>query len=254
MVVGADGAATFGNVSQTTIQQPIRKLSIVDGHIIVGTSGPIAIGQAYTAEITKLSKGNFKKSPDKILTDINQAVWPHIEREWKCAEVVSKLLGPQVAAQSALSGAVVAMSVYGQGSLFQFNHQCSPEEATLDLPFIAIGSGQALADPFLAFLRRIFWPKILPNLAEGILATLWALEHAILTNAGGVSKPVQIIKLSKAKDNSWNALELSDEELGEHRQNMNDAERALANYRKGQQASDESTSIPQPPVPKPTEH
>jgi hypothetical protein len=251
VVVGSDGAATFCNISQTRIQQPVRKLSIIDGNIIVGASGPIGIGQAYAFEIGRLSKaGNFKKNPEKILSDIRAAVWPYVEKEWKGAEVAGKVIGPQVA-QSAFSYAVVAMSFSDRGSLFQFNHQCSPEEAAKDLPFIAIGSGQHLADPFLAFLRRIFWPKTLPILPEGILATMWSLEHAILTNAGGVSRPIQIITLSKGKDGKgWAVTELSEEDLGEHRQNMLDAEQALANCRKGQQAASEDAVAP-PPMPPP---
>jgi ATP-dependent protease HslVU (ClpYQ) peptidase subunit len=251
VVVGADGAATFGNISQTTIQQPVRKLTVIEESIIVGASGPVAIAQVYVSEIRRLAKsGHFTKYPAGVFSGIRDAVWPQVEKEWKAAGVVSKAMGPQ-AMQSALSQAVVAMGILGQGSLVQFNHQCSPEEATSDLPFIAIGSGQALADPFLSFLRRIFWAKKLPGLSEGILATVWGLEHAIRINPGGVSGPVQIITLSRAKNSKgWVATELSDEELGEHRQNMIDAETALASYRKGQQAGGEEAVAP-PPTPPP---
>jgi ATP-dependent protease HslVU (ClpYQ) peptidase subunit len=251
VVVGADGAATFGNLSQTTIQQPVRKLTVVDGQMIVGTAGPVAIAQVYATEVARLSKsGRFTKNPERILTDVRDAVWPYVEKEWNAAGVVSRAMGPH-AMQAAASHSVLAAGVAGQASLFQFNHQCSPEEATRDLPFISIGSGQPLADPFLAFLRRIFWTDALPVLAEGILATLWGLEHAILTNAGGVARPVQVTTLARGKDGkAWVATELTPEELTEHYQNIKEAEQALAGYKHAQKAAGViETEVPSPPPP-----
>ena len=236
IVVGSDGAATLGTVAENTIQQPIKKLLGIDNEIIVGVSGPVAFSQVYTREIRKLSQAQFlKKAPEKSLTAIRDAVWPHLEKEWNAAATCSKTLG-QAAIQAVFSGAVIAMPILDVPSLFQFNHQCTFEEATRDLPFVAIGGGQKLADPFLAFLRRIFWPDGLPLLSDGILAALWTLEQAVLTNTGGVSRPIQILTLSKNKatEYKWTVRELANEDLAEHYQNIADAERALANYRKGQ--------------------
>jgi hypothetical protein len=115
----------------------------------------------------------------------------------------------------------------GTLSLCQFDQQGTPEQATENLPFVAIGSGQPLADPFLSFLRRIFWPTRLPTLAEGVLATLWCLRQAIDTNAGGVADPIQIFAL----DSSGKVKELEEIELGEHYQAIEGAERALAGFR-----------------------
>lgn len=238
VVVGADGAATLGTIAENTVQQPVRKLFGVDGELIVGVAGQVAFSQLYKSEIQKLSKAQFLKKPDKALTSIRDAVWPQLEKEWKAATATSGILG-QAALRSVMSQAVVAMPILDEPSLFQFSHQCTFEEATTDLPFIAIGSGQKLADPFLAFLRRIFWPGKLPLLSDGILATLWTLEQAIRTNTGGVSDPIQIMTLSKV-NSKWTAVELTTEDLGEHRQNISDAERALANYK-----TEQTTAAPE---------
>ncbi|HUK16219.1 MAG TPA: hypothetical protein VLW65_07375, partial [Bryobacteraceae bacterium] len=102
--------------------------------------------------------------------------------------------------------------------------------ATESLPFVAVGSGQSIADPFLAFLRRIFWPAQLPALADGILATYWTLQHAILSTPGGVADPMQIMVLEKV-NNDWRARELGVAELTEHQRAVSAAEGALRNFR-----------------------
>ena len=58
----------------------------------------------------------------------------------------------------AATASLIAVPVGGLNGipeLIQCNHVGMTEAATTDLPFVAIGSGQELADPFLAFLRRI---------------------------------------------------------------------------------------------------
>jgi hypothetical protein len=113
--------------------------------------------------------------------------------------------------------------------LVQFNHQCDPEEATAGLPFVSIGSGQPTADPFLAFIRGIFWPERLPPLNDGIFATIWTLRHTIKTRPGGVGGRVQIVTLSKDGGNRWTARELSRAEFGEPQQMIQTMEEGMRN-------------------------
>jgi 20S proteasome alpha/beta subunit len=244
VVLGADGSATLGNIAENTVQQPVQKLFGINNELIVGVSGPAGFSQIYQSELTKLSNSQFLKKPDKALVAIQDAVWVRLEKEWKAATTTVPVLGQNAAMRSVLSNAVIAMPIHDEPSLFQFNHHCSPEEATSSLPFVAIGSGQKLADPFLAFLRRIFWPTGPPHLSDGILAVLWTLEQAILTNTGGVSNPIQIVTLAKISG-KWEVAELGDAELAEHKQNISDAEQALANYKRGQ-TTDLPVDVPTP--------
>ena len=95
---------------------------------------------------------------------------------------------------------------------------------TDELPFVAVGSGQLIADPFMAFLRRVFWKDSRPNLAGGVFAAVWTLFHTIETNPGGVAEPVQIVVLEK-RNGVFVARELPDGELKEpkeHTQHMED--------------------------------
>ena len=114
-----------------------------------------------------------------------------IEPLFKTAQVTAPVIGQGAAGTSVISATVVAMIVKHRPVLFQFDFQAAGEQATADIPFIAVGSGQPLADPFLAFIRRVFWKDHLPNLNEGIFAALWALSQAIEVNPGGVSNPIQ---------------------------------------------------------------
>ncbi|MDX6696203.1 MAG: proteasome beta subunit [Blastocatellia bacterium] len=252
IVLGADGAATFGTMGQRTIRQSVTKLHIISHRVIVGVSGPIGLSQRITGRIENLYQENKFSglNPVQAMTLIRETIWPDLFGELQAASIAKNVIGP-VAMDSAIASSIVALPLARRPALFQFDQQGAPEEATDDLPFIAIGSGQPTADPFLAFVRKIFWPKVLPSLEMGIFSTLWTLEHAIDTNPGGVADPKQIIVLEKSgKD--YQARQLADEDLQEHYEAINAAETALRDFRKGLSADvAEATEVqvPQPDIP-----
>ena len=217
VVLGADGAATLGSVSSSTIRQPVKKLNIVGSSVAVGVSGYVGLGQRIIAEIDDLwqKKELRNKNSSEAMSLLRKRLWEQIGIELQVAGVAQQALG-QAALGSAIAHTVVAIPCLGKVCLIQFDPQGAPEEATEDLPFIAIGSGQAIADPFLAFLRRIFWSDRLPTLSEGVFATLWTLQHAIQTSPGGVSEPIQIVVVRRGKKSEIEARELEREELEEH--------------------------------------
>ncbi len=136
--------------------------------------------------------------------------------------------------------------------MIQFDTSACPEAATKDLPFLAIGSGQAIADPFLAFIRRIFWPDHEPNLAEGQFAIWWTLNHAIKCSAGGVSDPKQIIVIEKNQKGTFVARELADSDMQEHAEAIDAAEAHMRKFEpnKKSAAPTEIPKMPEPPASK----
>ncbi len=245
IVMGADGAATFGSLGQQTIRQETKKLDIIENRVIVGTSGPIGLGQRIKSEIQALwtdGRQNLgAQKPAEAMRIVREALWQkHLNLEMQVAQVTAGVIGQQLALQSALSQTVVCLPLNGVSRLIQFDHQGAPEEAMDTLPFVAIGSGQSIADPFLAFLRRLFWCDCLPTLNDGIFSTLWTLEHAIKTNPGGVSDPKQIIVLEKAQNYSprnptnqmWKPRELQEEEFLEHMEAIKAHEEHLIDFHK----------------------
>ena len=212
IVVGADGAATLGAMGQQTVRQATKKLDIIGKSVIVGVSGPVGLGQRIRGEVETLwdAKKLSNKKPYEAMNELRQVMVRHVMSELEVAQLAMKVIG-HVGAQDAICATVVAVTVGGVPCLFQFSQNCSPEQATDNLPFVAVGSGQAIADPFLAFLRRIFWKDKAPSLQEGCFAALWTLDHAIQINAGGISEPKQLMVLENTEKN-WEALEVPEQE------------------------------------------
>ncbi len=231
IVMGSDGAATLGTMGQRTIVQPIKKLEIISKSIILGVSGPIGIGQIFNGVIKNLwdkNKFHDKKESYEAMEFLRDSLWEHVSPEFQNASIAKKAIG-NIALTSAICSTLIAIPISKKIRLFQFNQQCSPEEATENLPFVSIGSGQQIADPFLAFLRWIFWRNELPSLEDGILTVLWTLQHAIRTNPGGVSDPKQIITIKK-ENNKYKIYEFQEKELQEHSEEIYDIEKYLSDY------------------------
>jgi len=225
VVLGADGATTYATMGRPTIRQEVKtKLKIIGGCLVLGVSGPVGLGQRFAGEVESLNihRTTYRKE-HLAMSTLRSVFWRQMEPEYKMAEVAKELLGP-VAQQSVLSASLLALPINGVPTLVGCDQQASFEVVK---SFTTIGSGQANADPFLAFVRRIFWNNRLPSLVDGIFSTLWTLEQAISTAPGGVAHPIQMITLDK----DCNAHEVSDEDLEEHRQAIALAEDALAGFR-----------------------
>lgn len=216
VVLGAEGHATMGALGRDTIRQSAKKLTILADELVVGVSGPAGTSQLYAGAIADLwSNGVVRKAkPHDAMVLLQEALWPHCERQLRNAKVSRDTLG-QVALESCIANTIVAMPLQNEVRLLHLNEQCLPEESTADLPFVSIGEGEPIADPFLAFLRSVFWADRLPSLSQGVFSVYWTLKHAIDVNPGGLSKPIQIVSLTGAKG-EFRAHELQETELVEH--------------------------------------
>lgn len=249
IVMGADGAATLvASQDRLTIRQSVKKkLCICQDQVIIGVSGDLGLGQRYTHELEELwrSKGLANLSPVACGVKIREAFWKHLEMEFRAAELLARSTGRPYGL-SVGAQALVALGKSGEAVLLQFDGKGSPEVITEDLPFATIGSGQPIADPFLAFLRDAFWKNAPISVPDAIFAVLWTMRHAIDVNPGGLSDPIQIVVLEPDKKNrGYKARELSDKELEEHEQHIDGAKDALRNYKEKFRTG----SAEPPPVP-----
>src|SRR3989442_535746 len=248
--MAADGAATLGSLGTPTAQQKtVKKLHLLQGKIIVGTSGHIGLGQRLEAVIDDGYRENkFQGRVETAMGTMRHLLWKVVGPEFEIAAVAAKVVGSPVASMSAIEAMMVALPLNRQPELIQFDQQCTPERASDDLPFIAIGSGQPIADPYLALLRRVLWPASgCPTIQDGIFSAVWTLRHAIETNTGGVADPIQVAILDKS-DKEWGARELTSGDLTEHEAAVRDAERVVRAWR-----SEFTTKPSAAPPPKPPE-
>lgn len=216
-VVAADGAATLGVMGTQTARQPVRKLQVIGGRMILGVSGPVGLGQLLSDRLNDLHgakqfSGAKCPSIEGAMRILREKFWEDVGPAIEQAKVAAGLIG-NAAALSAIATCVVALKINHRHGLIQLDQQCAPEVSTDSLPFVAIGSGQPMADPFLAFLRSVFWRDRLPTLAEGTLAAVWTVQHGIDTMPGGVADPMQVMQLTA----EGTVVELSEGELLEHR-------------------------------------
>ncbi len=250
IVVGADGAASLGVMGMMTARQPVKKLSLFTHPLpmVVGVSGSVGMSQRISTVFSKLNisgKGGASLKPTEAMVVIRQQLWTEcIQPELRIA-TDAKALYNHVAMAPVQCACVAALPVSRELCLIQFDQQGAPELATKDLPFVAIGSGQPCADTFLAFLRHIFWSDHQPNLAEGIFAACWTLEHAIRTSPGGVAEPKQLAVL-EMKSGVTTCRELDKDELVQHEEAVTNAENFLKEFQR--KRTDPAPAIPQPPT------
>lgn len=229
VVLGSDGAATLGNLSETTTRQPTRKLLSISDRVILGVSGPVGLSQLFEDRIKTLGNelaGTKTKTVADAMRKLSTAFQKDVTPAFRSAESAAPVIGQARASIQAISSSVVALVIQRQPTLIQLDQQCSAEAASRDLPFVAIGSAQRTADPFLALIRRVFWKDQLPSVADGAFAVTWTFHQAIETSPGGVAEPMQLMVLDKD-----GTRELSVAELDGHRQMVDGVEEYLGQYR-----------------------
>jgi hypothetical protein len=218
VVIGADSSATSAAGQIRTIEQPVKKLFIVGDDCLFAGTGQIGLGQRFHVQLESVVT-----APGRNRMTIHDIV--------KTITVKSRKDFGETGVQGNCFGALVALPSQDKHELCEFAATDLQPELKHDekLWFVSMGSGQLVTDPFLAFMRRVYWEKSRPDVTEGVLLTYWALRHAIDVNTGGVNSPMQIGVLAK-NDGRWKARLLAEDELDEHEGFCNDVERHMASY------------------------
>ncbi len=248
VVLASDSAATFSSGVQPTIgQQEMRKLRRVNDHILYTSTGAVGISQLIADKLKSLWEAKTfsgSTSPETVMDRIGKEIIALVGPYLQTANLQRTLVGD---ASSSLCKSLVAMPVNQKPCLFNFDYNGAPERSTADLPFIALGSGQPIADPFLAFLRRLLWSSREPTLAEGRLAAVWTIEHVRRTNPGGVGGGVQLAILAFSTGKMPTVSEVSEESIQEHLQRVTSAEQSLVSELRGTSVVLAGAELPDPP-------
>lgn len=250
VVIASDSAATYGtgNAVQTIGQQTVTKVWCLENSLLYASTGSIGTAQLICGAISNLWKSR-QLTGEKVPTQVDamaivaRAIVATVESFHRSAATVASLIGPQAAGQSALCQSLVALPLKKKACLFQFDNSGAPEQATDDLPFISLGLGQPIADPFLAFLKRILWKDSKPTVAEGRFAAAWTVQHVIETIPGGVGPPIQLATLIANKEP---IIEFIDP--AEHLQQIDIAESALRDQIRSF-GTPPTAATPTPPTP-----
>lgn len=222
VVVGADSIATFGSEIE---QEVSYKIEIYEEDIAIATSGDVGVSQLLKQQLGP------RWHEIKLCTDvldvknlISSEMWKQIEPAVNRAKF----------AQAGFGGCetIVALPVNGVPKLLHFGTLSDPFEINADTPFISIGSGRRQADPFLAFIKRLFWHDSTPaSVLDGIFGIVWTLQHVSRVNAGlGIGGRHRIAVLQRPNA-SWIAEMLSEPHLMEYVQAIDETEGALRDYR-----------------------
>lgn len=233
VVIGTDSSATFGaGGGIRTIEQPTEKISIVAGRVVVAGTGAVGLAQRFARVIEVAHEGRLFRGH-------------HVEVGKELSRRGIDDFG-STQAPKAKYAALVAFPIDHQPHLCEFDlADFQPEFKDARMWYVSLGSGQLITDPFLAFIRDVFWTTGPPSVQDGIFAVTWALDLAISCNPGGVNGPVRIAVLERV-DGRAAARMLEDDELQEHRQNIVAAKERLRSLPAEQAPAADTPNVPMP--------
>lgn len=223
VVLGTDSSTTFTQGQFRTIEQPSDKIHIVGDRIIVAGTGQVGLGQRFT--------------------DIVQGSWEKKEFKGSGLDVARLLCAKTVrdfgstSADKGNYGALMAYPTDGKHHLCEFaTTDFQPELKTSNIWYCSMGSTQPITDTFLAFIREIFWTDGPPTVADAIFSVIWTLDLAVDINPGGVNAPVRIAVL-RSRKGQYSAQLMTQEELAETRQGVDDMKKRMREIRMDYTAS-----------------
>mgnify|MGYP003393505670 CR=1 FL=1 len=238
VVIGADSKATTEHGRAGLTGLPMDKICIIADKVIVAGTGAVGLGQRFE-EIVEHHVGarTFKDNPP---VECGRILCEQAVKNFRATGVGSPQNGYGY-------GALVAAASGGSAQLIEFaSSDFQPELKRGKLFFVSMGSGQLLAEPFVAFISRVLWKDTTPDIATAKLGVLWSLQHCIKYAPGGVGDPIAIAVLQK-EGTEWRAKTLTDEELEEQSQHIETIESRIRGESVGAIADVATATPPDPP-------
>ena len=242
LVVGADSIATSSAGMHPLIQvRSDDKIKIIGGRVIIAGTGAVGLGQRFHAVVQKAWDEEIfsRKSCNDCCRHLATAA-------------VTDFRGtgtPQHSQNGYGFAAMLGVPIGNSPELVEFGlPDFQPERKTGNMHFVSMGSGQVLADPFLAFVSRVLWQGKQPDVKTATFGVYWALDHAIKFAPGGIGAPIRIAVLRRVS-NEWSARLLEEAELEEQAQHISEIESRISGYPAQIIAQGEVSPPPQPPPP-----
>ncbi len=152
IVIGGDTIVTYGSPdTYSAIEQEIAsKITFEDSEynkVIFAYSGPVGMSQLVKERLKRHWNAIKALQVGPARHQISKQLWSEIEPALRRAHDMAQIVGDQ-ALDSIWCDFIVALPLNDQSELLSFDAQAQSNMITFDLPFVAIGSGQAIALPF----------------------------------------------------------------------------------------------------------
>lgn len=196
VVIGADSIATSSMGPAPLIHlEADPKIQIFDDAVIMATTGPIGYAQRLSHHLAAAVNGGvFKNFTSREATsNVSQRMITDLQ--------ASK--APTWPQEGLRFGGLMAAAVKDGPFLAEFGTTDFQAELKIGKIFFGtMGSGQILADPFLAFVCRVLWENKMPTVDHGKFGVYWVLAHTIKLAPGKVGLPIQLATLRQV-DGKW---------------------------------------------------
>lgn len=234
-VIASDSLITTTLDDDIVGEHTIKKTCALPGCRIMGWAGPLDLGLRFQAVATNHTCGTPETPLDHAIS-ISRAAIGNFQ-----------LTGLKFPTELTT---VVAFEHGDEGQCCVFGNEMQPLLLNQDFFCIALGSGKIAADPFLRFLIDTFCRGKRPTVRDGRFLATWAVSYTIASSPG-VGDPIRIATLER-QDGTFVAKELTDNEIQEHKQAIEEASKSLRAWHDGLQAPfTERKTPPDLPIPPP---
>jgi|CXWL01.1.fsa_nt_gi 20S proteasome alpha/beta subunit len=235
-VVAADSLVTTTVNGEVSAEHTCRKVNTCSVSRIMGWAGKLDLGFRFHSIMQNHDPTGVVNAIDHGISISKMAIWHY----------------QQTALPFPLDlNTAVAFVHHGVPQCCVFDNHMQPLLLNSDLCFAALGTGKVAADPFLRFLIDTFCRGKQPTVSDARFLATWAVSYTI-DSQPHVGGPIQMVTIER-EGGTFKARELTEDEIGEHRQAVEEAAKSLRGWRDSLKSPkippDAKPSIPAPPVP-----
>jgi hypothetical protein len=205
VVIGADSVATSATGANALMSiESNDKIRIFPDGVIMAATGAVGFSQRLTHHIEQAISGHVFRnlSAHDCTVNISKRLLTDFQNS----------LVQSYQPQGLRFGALLAAAIKGEPCLIEYGTtDFQPEIKQDKLFYVSMGSGQVLAEPFLAFVSRVLWKGIMPTVKDAMFGVYWVLDHTIKLAPGGVGGAIKLAILHKPAA-AWIAEEIQDQQ------------------------------------------
>jgi hypothetical protein len=252
LVLAASGPGTMPSEDGLPpARQWSKKLRVVAGQAVLGVTGHDGLAQEMALSLERsLAEPDERESADDVLrAKLRDALAVPVQRTVAIHRTLQGLPGFGITSNEyVVSQSLLAIPFRDSLRLFLLDPECSVTEVTDELGCATIGGAKAVADPFLAFLRKVLWDDRLPDAALGELSAYWTMLHVAETSPGALTFPIQMVVIRREAGGSIDIYERGERELSRIQQAIERGEemirRSLRTHPAGPEGGEPPPTVP----------